>query len=96
MNRAVEDVVLAPFRDIVAHGEAAVKNAEISGDGEMLKAAQVLVKEGERALKRLEPVCRKSFEEYGSSFVDSLMENGMRHLPTASSTQGINFGRANI
>lgn len=76
MNRAVEDVVLAPFRDIVAHGEAAVKNAEISGDGEMLKAAQVLVKEGERALKRLEPICRKSHEEYGSSFVDSLMENG--------------------
>lgn len=86
MNRAVEDVVLAPFRDIVAHGEAAVKNAEISGDGEMLKAAQVLVKEGERALKRLEPICRKSHEEYGSSFVDSLMENGMRHLPTAGST----------
>lgn len=85
MNRAVEDVVLAPFRDIVAHGEAAVENAEITGEGEMLKAAQVLVKEGERALKRLEPVCRRKDEEYGSKFMDALVESGIRHLPTVKS-----------
>ncbi|KAG8166382.1 hypothetical protein KVR01_002071 [Diaporthe batatas] len=63
MNRAVEDVVLTPFRDIVAHGEAAVKNAEEIGDDKMLRAAQVLVKEGERALKRMEPVCQKIYED---------------------------------
>lgn len=82
MNRAVEDVVLAPFRDIVSHGQAAISNAEDVGDGEMLRAAGVLVKEGERALKRLEPVCRKVYEEYGSNFTDALMDNGTRHLCT--------------
>lgn len=79
MNRAVEDVVLAPFGDIVSHGKAAISNAEDIGDEEMSRAAGVLVKEGERALKRLEPVCRKLYEEYGSNFVDALMDNGIRH-----------------
>lgn len=80
MNKAVDDLVLAPFRDILAHGEAANRNAENSGDEEMFKAAQVLVKEGERALKKIEPVCRKGYDEYGSNFVDELMENGISRL----------------
>jgi hypothetical protein len=42
----------------------------------MLKAAQSLVKEGERALKRIEPLCRKHLDEYGSNFLDALKENG--------------------
>lgn len=80
MNRAVEDVVLAPFRDIFSHGKAAISNAEDIGDEEMSRAAGVLVKEGERALKRLEPVCQKLYDDYGSNFVDALMDNGIRHL----------------
>ncbi|KAL2272609.1 hypothetical protein FJTKL_06278 [Diaporthe vaccinii] len=76
MNKTVDDLVLAPFGDIVAHGKVAISNAEDSGDGEMLRAAQILVKEGERALKKVEPVCRKGCVEYGPRFVDALMENG--------------------
>lgn len=81
MNETVDDLVLAPFRDIVAHGEVAINNAGDSGDVEMLRAAQALVKEGERAMKKLEPVCRKHHEEYGPNFVDALIDNGMRRLP---------------
>lgn len=80
MNNVVDDLVLAPFRDIVAHGEAAIRNAENSGDDEMFKAAQVLMKEGERALKKIEPVCRKGHDEYGSNFVDALIDNGISRL----------------
>lgn len=80
MNKVVDDLVLTPFRDIVAHGEAAINSSEDSGNGEMLRAAQLLVKEGERALKKIEPVCRKGYDEYGSGFVDALVENGISRL----------------
>lgn len=74
----VNDLVVTPFRDMVEKGRTAVENA--GDDKPMLKAAQALVKEGERALKRIEPLCRKHLDEYGSNFVDALKENGM--LPT--------------
>jgi hypothetical protein len=80
MDRAVDEVILAPFRDMVAYGKVAVNNAENIGNEQMLRAAQVIVKEGERALKRIEPVCQRSHYEYGPSFVDALMNNGMGHL----------------
>lgn len=80
MNKTVDDLVLAPFRDIVAHGEAAISNAEDSGDGEMLRAARILVREGERALKKIQPVCQKCYDAYGPSFVDALMDNGISRL----------------
>ncbi|KAJ4270274.1 hypothetical protein NW762_001950 [Fusarium torreyae] len=70
----VADLVITPFRDIVDKGRTAVENA--GDDKPMLKAAQSLVKEGERALKRIEPLCRKHLDEYGSNFLDSLKENG--------------------
>ncbi|KAH7017360.1 hypothetical protein EDB80DRAFT_282552 [Ilyonectria destructans] len=69
----VNDLVVTPFRDMVEKGRAAVENA--GDDKPMLKAAQALVKEGERALKRIEPLCRKHLDEYGSNFVDALKEN---------------------
>ncbi|POR31906.1 Uncharacterized protein TPAR_07881 [Tolypocladium paradoxum] len=69
----VTDLVIAPFRDIVEKGKTAADNA---GDSQpMLKAAQALVKEGERALKRIEPLCEKRLDEYGSNFADALKEN---------------------
>ena len=42
----------------------------------MIKSAKALVREGERALKKLEPLCKKHFEEYSSNFIDALKENG--------------------
>ena len=71
----VADLILTPFKDIVDKGKAAVENAA-GGEQPMLKASQNLVKEGERALKRIEPVCQKHFDECGSNFIDALKENG--------------------
>ncbi|KAF4963662.1 hypothetical protein FZEAL_10924, partial [Fusarium zealandicum] len=69
----VADLVVTPFRDIVDKGRTAVANAD--HDERMLKAAQNLVKEGERALKKIEPLCRKHLDEYGSNFLDALKDN---------------------
>ncbi|KAL3953446.1 hypothetical protein ACCO45_011402 [Purpureocillium lilacinum] len=69
----VVELVLTPFKDVVEKGRVAANNA---GDSQpMLKAALALVKEGERALKRIEPLCKKHLDEYGSGFVDALKEN---------------------
>lgn len=70
----VSDLVLTPFREIVEKGRTAVENA--GGAQPMLKASQALVKEGERALKKIEPVCQKHIDESGSNFIDALKENG--------------------
>ncbi|KAI1813391.1 hypothetical protein GGS20DRAFT_586560 [Poronia punctata] len=78
MAEEVERLVLAPFRDIVEKGKAAIENVESAGDQApeaMLKAAQNLVKEGERALKKIEPISTANYEEYGSNFVDAIKEN---------------------
>ncbi|KAJ4139080.1 hypothetical protein NW765_002977 [Fusarium oxysporum] len=69
----VGDLVIAPFRDIVEKGREATQNA--GDDKTMLKASQSLTKEGERALKKIEPLCRKHLDEYGSNFLDALKEN---------------------
>lgn len=70
----VDDLVLTPFKEIVEKAATALGNA---GDyDEMQRASHALMKEGQRALKRIEPVCRKHFEEYGTGFTDALKENG--------------------
>jgi hypothetical protein len=79
MDEAVA-LVIAPFRDIVDKGKTALDNA---GDNEdMRKAAQTLVREGERALTRIEPLCKKQFDEYSSNFILALKEEGERSLLT--------------
>ncbi|CAF3520904.1 unnamed protein product [Fusarium graminearum] len=81
----VVDLVIGPFRDIVEKGREAIENA--GDDKTMLKASQSLTKEGERALKRIEPLCRKHLDEYGSNFLDALKENGrfLFHFSMATS-----------
>lgn len=79
MDDDVADLVLTPFRDIVDKGKTAIVNA---GDAQpMLKASQSLVKEGERALKRIEPLCKKNLDEYGPNFLAALKENGACSSP---------------
>ncbi|KAI3322152.1 hypothetical protein HD806DRAFT_139301 [Xylariaceae sp. AK1471] len=78
MADEVERLVLVPFREIVAKGKTAIENVESAGDqapAPMLKAAQNLVKEGEKALKKIEPVSTATYEEYGSNFIDAIKEN---------------------
>jgi hypothetical protein len=82
-----DELVIVPFREIVEKGRQAVENA---GDQApiMAKAAQALVKEGERGLKRIEPLCRKHAEDYGIAFVAALKDNGnslLQRFPPRSS-----------
>lgn len=71
----VADLVLTPFRDIVEKGKTALENAG-SDHADMAKAATTLVREGERALKRIEPQCQHHLDEFSSNFLDALKENG--------------------
>lgn len=77
MDDAVGDLLLVPFRDMVTQANIAIDNAQDASNDEMLKASQSLAKEGERALKRIEPLCIKHFDEFGSNFVHALKDNGM-------------------
>lgn len=72
----VDDLVVTPFKEIVDKAKTAVENAGDSNPS-MRKAARALLKEGERGLKRIEPLCKKHFEDYGSNFIASLKENGL-------------------
>lgn len=76
MDPSIGDLVLAPFRDIVAQGRTASGNADEAHNDGMRTAARNLVREGERALKRLEPLCRKKYEDFGAAFVNSLKDDG--------------------
>ncbi len=79
MDEDVHGLVLAPFRDIVEKGKEALGNAK-DGDSEpMQKAAEKLIKEGERALKKIEPLCKKHLDEYGPNFTDALKTNGIAY-----------------
>lgn len=75
MDETIEDLVLAPFRDIVAQATAALHNADDEGRT-MRTAAEALLREGERALRRIEPLCRRKGEECGVAFVDGLKDDG--------------------
>lgn len=79
MAEEVERLVLAQFREIVEKGKTAIGNVESAGDqapAPMLKAAQNLVREGERALKKIEPISTGAYEEYGINFINAIKENG--------------------
>ena len=74
-----ERLVTAPFREIVEKGNVALLNAQDAEDDDavgMVKAAQNLLKEGDRALKRIEPLCAKNYGEYGVNFIDAVKEHG--------------------
>jgi len=80
MDEVVVDLVLAPFHEIVEKGSTASNNATEANHQDMLRAAQSLVKEGERALKRIEPLCRKHAEVSTPNFINALKEDGKVYL----------------
>ncbi|KAB5536004.1 hypothetical protein GE09DRAFT_971710 [Coniochaeta sp. 2T2.1] len=78
MDDDVQNLVLAPFQEVAERGKIALENATAAGltkSDDMFKAAHGLARDGERALKKLEPLCRKQWEEYSTSFVVALKEN---------------------
>lgn len=82
MGVDAEVLILGPFREVVERGREAVSNAEDLEDEDpelsnsMLKAAQSVIKEGERALKRLQPLWDGQVEKYGDDFRNGLSQNG--------------------
>ncbi|KAJ4387660.1 hypothetical protein N0V93_008257 [Gnomoniopsis smithogilvyi] len=82
MGVDAEDLFLGPFREVAERGKEAVVNAQDIEDVEneeakyMLKAAQAVAKEGERALKRLQPLWDGQVGRYGDVFTDALSQNG--------------------
>jgi hypothetical protein len=93
MDADIQNLALAPFQDAVAKGRCALRNfqqqyaAACSGFRHepppppelvrMGKSAQGLISHGERALRKIEPLCRSKMEEYGVRFVDALKDNGI-------------------
>lgn len=84
MTVDIDILLLGPFRDVVARAKEAVTNANDADDHAvdpelcklMLKASQTVLKEGERALKRIKPLWDGQVEKYGDAFVQSLGQNG--------------------
>ncbi len=78
----IEELIIAPFREVVERGKEAVAHAEgASEDDEdvskqMSKAAKAVVREGERALKRLQPLWDSQVEKYGDTFKSGMSKNG--------------------
>lgn len=101
----VEELVINPFKEVVERGNEALANAADAAQDDpdvaahMSKAAQAVVKEGERALKRIQPLWDSHVDRYGDVFKDSIRENGnyplrfvfpflaLRELPAMSRRQ---------
>lgn len=83
-----EELVIRPFREVVQRGNEAVDNAEQvfeeEGDGQchdvvarrLAKAGQILRKEGERALKKLQPLWDDQAAKHGEGFKTLMADNG--------------------
>ncbi len=76
MDEDVQRLVLVPFQELVQKGKESLENAKVAGLAVMQASAEKLIKEGERALKKLEPLCKKQLDEYGANFAAALKEHG--------------------
>lgn len=78
----VEELIITPFREVVERGKEAVANAEEAQNDDpeqakqMMKSAMAITKEGERALKRLQPLWDSQVEKHGDTFKDIIADNG--------------------
>ncbi|EAQ85510.1 hypothetical protein CHGG_09524 [Chaetomium globosum CBS 148.51] len=95
MAANAEDLFIRPLRDVVAAGNAAVTNAttrappQSPGSADhvdpMSRAAQALLREGERALNKVQLVWRDQVSRYGDGFREVMVqqasiENRRLHL----------------
>ncbi|GJC97666.1 SH3 domain containing protein [Colletotrichum higginsianum] len=77
----VEELIITPFREVVERGKEAVANAEEAQNDDpeqakqMMKSAMAITKEGERALKRLQPLWDSQVEKHGDTFKDIIADN---------------------
>lgn len=88
MAANAEDLFIRPLRDVVAAGKAAITNAatraphQSPGSADhvdpMSRAAQALVREGERALNKVQLVWRDQVSRYGDGFREIMVQQGRR------------------
>lgn len=77
-----EELVINPFKEVVERGHDVVSNAHGAQDDDlelakqMTKAGQAIVREGERALKRLQPLWDTHVQKYGDQFKEAIRQNG--------------------
>jgi hypothetical protein len=78
----IEELIIGPFRELVDRGKEALENAGTGDDDDaekarqMTKAAKGVIREGERALKRLQPLWDSQVEKYGETFKATMSKNG--------------------
>jgi hypothetical protein len=75
-----EELLLRPFHDVTARAQDAISNGAVGSDphSSLAKAGQMLLKEGERALSKIQPLWNAHTEKYGSTFGERMIQNGMR------------------
>ncbi|KAK4033801.1 hypothetical protein C8A01DRAFT_19312 [Parachaetomium inaequale] len=84
MAADAEDLLIRPLRDVVAAGYTALTNAATQAPHQtpgpadhvdpMARAAQALVREGERALHKVQLVWRDQVSKYGDSFRETMVQ----------------------
>ncbi|KAL2127593.1 hypothetical protein VTI74DRAFT_10448 [Chaetomium olivicolor] len=81
MAADVEDLLIRPFRDVLAAGTAAAANAltHASQQGperadRMSRAAQALIREGERALTKVQSVWTEQVQQHGDKFREAMVQ----------------------
>lgn len=78
----MEELILRPFQDLRARGQEALANGEAAAaqdevkSRQLVKAAKALVREGDRALFRLEPLWQNQEEMHGEAFRTKMSKNG--------------------
>lgn len=85
MSVDAEELLIQPFRNVVVLGTTALLNAAATprddsqhgGVPEMTSAAQSLVREGERALKKVQAIWDDQVRRYGDSFKEMILQQGM-------------------
>ncbi|CAK7270841.1 hypothetical protein SEPCBS119000_004291 [Sporothrix epigloea] len=75
MSEEIDFLLLNPFAEIVEKAQTALDAAQAADNVDMLKAAQALLKEGERARKAIEPIAKRQLALYGESFVTALKDH---------------------
>jgi hypothetical protein len=88
-----EDLLIQPFRDVIALAATASSNAVASaanGPGgehsaeaeQMLQAARSLGREGERALRKVQTVWETQVAIHGDAFRERILKQGVQSSPT--------------
>lgn len=78
----MEDLLVQPFRELIKRGNEAITNGEAARlenpelSQVILRSARAVVREGERALQKVQPLLLDHLERHGDAFRDALKHCG--------------------